>query len=116
MLCGIVLDLCVLQVQLDEVALADADEAARHRATERPHGVLHAVGETHRLLDDVEVDDDLRGVRARDRRRHVRGLRDFGDFLADDLLARRANRHDAARAGGGGVGVDGVAAGEADGR
>src|SRR4029079_15587063 len=102
--------LVVLEMQLDEVTLTNADEAAGDGASEGPHVVRHAVGETHRLLDDVDVDDDLRGVRARDRWRHVWRLGEHGDFLTDDLVARRTNGNDGATTGNGGVGADGVAA------
>ena len=49
----------VLQVELDRVALAHPDEAARHGAAEGPEGVVHAFGDRHFLLDDFEVDDHL---------------------------------------------------------
>jgi hypothetical protein len=35
----------IQQMELHEVALADADEAARHIAAERPEDILDAVGE-----------------------------------------------------------------------
>ena len=50
MLCGILLSGMVLQVELDRVALAHADEAAGHGAAESPERVGHALGD---LLVDL---------------------------------------------------------------
>ena len=51
----------LLQVELDRVALAHADEAAGHGAAEGPERVGHAFGNRHVLFDHVEFDDHLRG-------------------------------------------------------
>jgi hypothetical protein len=77
-------------------------------------GVVDAVGETHRLLDHVEVDDDLGGVRAGDRGGDVGCLGEHGDFLPDDLVARRAHGHGGVVAARRRVG-DAAAAGEREG-
>jgi hypothetical protein len=45
MLRGILLERMILQVELDRIALADADELAGHGAAESPERVLHAVGD-----------------------------------------------------------------------
>ncbi|KGS79764.1 hypothetical protein X947_4295 [Burkholderia pseudomallei MSHR7334] len=62
----------ILEMEFDRVALPHADEVAGHRAAEGPERVVHAVGDRQHFLDHFEIDDDLRRVAARDRRRHVR--------------------------------------------
>jgi len=62
----------VLEMKLDRVALAYADEAARHGAAKCPVRVGHAFGDRHFLLDHFQLDDHLGGMIAMDRRRHVR--------------------------------------------
>ena len=76
----------VLQRELDEVALADADEVPRHLAAERPEGVVDAVGEAHRLLDGLELDDHLRRMLAGDRCGHVGCGGEDRALLADQLI------------------------------
>ena len=73
------------QMKLHLIALADADEAARHVAAEGPKQILDAVRE---LLDDfahLEFDDHLRRVPALDRRRDQWRLREDGFFFAGDF-------------------------------
>ena len=70
----------VVEVKLDEVALAHADEGPGHVAAVGPEEVLDAVGEPLDDLADLEVDDDLGRVTARDRRRHVRRLGEDGEL------------------------------------
>ena len=87
MLCGIFDVGHVAQVELDRVALAHADEAARHGAAEGPEGVGDAFGDRHLLLDDVELDDHLRRRLAPGGGRH---LRRRGQHGLDRLALRRA--------------------------
>jgi hypothetical protein len=101
-------------VQLDPIAFTHANESAGHRAAEGPHGVVDAVGEPHRLLDHIEVDDDFGGMGARDRGGDVGRLGELRDFLSDDLIVRDAHRYGGVIAGRRRVG-DAVAAGERDG-
>ena len=61
-------------MELDRVALAHANETAGHRAAERPERVGHALGDFLVDFGDFEVDDDLRRMRAFDRRRNLGGL------------------------------------------
>ena len=63
----------VLQMELDRVALAHADEAAGHGAAEGPERVAHALGDLLLDLADFEFDDHLGRMSAVRRRRHVRG-------------------------------------------
>jgi hypothetical protein len=49
----------VLEMELDRVALAHADEAAGHRAAEGPERVLHALGDLTFDFLHFELDDDL---------------------------------------------------------
>ena len=49
----------VLQVELDRVALANADEAARDRATKGPERVARAFRDFHFEFTHLELDDDL---------------------------------------------------------
>ena len=54
----------VLEMELDRVALAHADEAAGHRAAEGPERVLHAFGDLACSTSlHFELDDDLGRVR-----------------------------------------------------
>ena len=76
----------ILQMELDGVALAHANEAARHGAAERPERVLHAFGNFEVDLFHFEIDDDFRGIVAVRRRRHFRRTRQ--DRL-DRLALRR---------------------------
>jgi hypothetical protein len=62
----------VVQVELDHVALADADERAGDAAAVGPEGVFDAVGQAAHDLEHLQVDDDARRILAVDRRRHVR--------------------------------------------
>jgi hypothetical protein len=68
------------------VALANADEAAGHRAAEGPERVGHAFGDRHVLLDHLELDDHLGRRLAVGRRRHVGRARQHG---ADRRSLRR---------------------------
>ena len=63
MLCGILLVGMILEVELDRVALAHADEAAGHGAAEGPERVGHALGDLLVDLVHLEIDDDLRRMR-----------------------------------------------------
>ena len=85
----------VPQMKLDEVAGANANEAAGNAATERPERVVDTVGVADDRLDHVQVDDDLGRVRSCDGRRREGGRGRRGDLFAADLaggrrLARRA--------------------------
>ena len=93
--------------ELHEVALAHADEVARHLAAEGPEGVVDAVGEAHGLLDALELDLDPGGVPAGDRGRHGGGEGDLGHLLADEL-GEGAHRHGSS-ATFGGAGLRGAA-------
>ena len=64
----------ILEMELDRVALAHADEAARHRAAESPERVSDAVGDRLVDFDHFELDDDLGRLFAIGRRRHHGGL------------------------------------------
>lgn len=77
---------------LDKVVLTDADEAARHIATERPEEILHAVGQALDHFVHFEFHKNLRGVFALDGRRHVGRLSEHGDFLAVDVRIRSLGR------------------------
>ena len=65
----------VLQVELDRVALAHADELAGHLAAEGPERVVDAVGDRHLDFLHLELDDDFRRLRARHRGRDLRRRR-----------------------------------------
>jgi hypothetical protein len=52
----------VLEVELDLVTLPHADEAARHRAAERPERVVDAVGDRQLLLLHLELHDHVIGA------------------------------------------------------
>jgi hypothetical protein len=62
----------VVQVELDDIALAYADERSRDAAAVGPEGVFDAVGQAADDLKHLEVDDDARRILAGDRRRHMR--------------------------------------------
>src|SRR5262245_16764961 len=66
----------VLEMELDGVALAHADEAAGHRAAEGPECVLHAGGDFTLHLAHLELDDDLGGRVAAGGRWHEGGTRE----------------------------------------
>ena len=86
--------------ELDEVALADADEAAGHITAEGPEEILHAIGQLLHHLAHFELHDDLGGVGAVEGRRHLWGLGQHGDFLADDAgLGSWANWFSGVRCG-----------------
>ena len=76
----------IVEMHLDLVALADADELAGHMAAEGPEGVADAVGEPPFELPHFEMHDDLRRVVAMDRRRDVRRVGQNGVLLADDRI------------------------------
>ena len=76
----------IVEMHLDLVALADADELAGHVAAEGPEGVADAVGEPSLELPDFQMHDDLGRVIAMDRRRHVRRVGQDRVLLADDRL------------------------------
>ncbi len=58
----------IVEMHLDLVALADADELAGHMAAEGPEGVADAVGEPSHDFPHFEMHDDLGGMVAMDRR------------------------------------------------
>ena len=62
----------ILEMELDRVALAHADEAAGNRAAECPERVGDAFGNRLFDFDHFEFDDHLRGLLAIGRRRHQR--------------------------------------------
>src|SRR6185503_12079214 len=71
--------------KLHQIALANADETSRNITTESPEQVVHAIGHA---LDDfahLKLDDDLRGVPALYRRRHVGSLSQHRHFFADGV-------------------------------
>ena len=76
----------IVEMQLDLVALADADELARHLAAEGPEGIADAVGEPAFDSLHFEMHDHLGRVVAMDRRRHIRRVGENGVFLADDRI------------------------------
>ena len=76
----------IVEMHLDEVALADADELARNMAAESPEGVADPIGEPPFELPHFEMDHDLGRVVAMDRRRHIRRVGENGVFLADDRI------------------------------
>ena len=86
MLCGILLFWMIVQMKLHEVAFANADETSRHIAAERPEHIFHAVGQFFHHFFYFEIHDDFGGVRAFDRRRHIRRLREHGVFFANDCV------------------------------
>src|ERR1017187_9965972 len=86
----------VLEMKLDEMAFANADERTRHFPAERPCRVLYAVREPKRLLDDLEIHDHPGRMRAGDRRRHIGRVREHRDLLSADVVARMAKLDDPA--------------------
>ena len=76
----------IVEMHLDLVALADADELAGHMAAEGPEGIAHAVGEPPFELPHFEMHDDLGRVVAMDRRRDVRRVGENRVLLADDRI------------------------------
>ena len=76
----------IVEMELDFVALADADELAGHVAAESPEGVTHAVGKPPLELADLQMDDDLGRVIAMDRRRNVRRVRQHRGLFAHDRI------------------------------
>ena len=76
----------VVEVELDEVALADADELARDLAAKGPERVANTVGDRHLDFRDLETDDHLRRVLPGDRRRHGRRVGQYGSLLALNRL------------------------------
>ena len=76
----------ILEMELDRVALAHADEAAGHGAAESPERVRHAVGDLLVDFDHFEFDDDLGRLLAIGGRRH---LRRTGEHRVHRLALRR---------------------------
>ena len=72
--------LVVVQVELDLVALANADESAGHMPAKGPEHIIHAVRQLPGDFLDFEVDHHFRCVLAGDRRRHVRRVRQHRRF------------------------------------
>src|SRR3954466_12233943 len=72
----------VVQVEFHQISLTNPDEASRDRAAERPKEILHPV---RKLLDhfaDLQRNNDLGGVFARDWGRHVRRVSDYRYFFS----------------------------------
>src|SRR3954466_15116438 len=59
-------------MELNHIALADANERAGHRAAIGPEGIFDAVGELADNFPYLEIYHDPGGKLARDWRRHVR--------------------------------------------
>jgi hypothetical protein len=70
--------------ELDEIALADANETSRHIAAERPEQIFHAIGHLLHHFAHFELHGDFRRVFACDWRRDMRRLREHGDFFAHE--------------------------------
>ena len=83
----------IVEMHLDLVALADANELARHMPAERPERIADAVGKPPFELPDFQMHHDLRRMLPVDRRRNVRRVGQSRVLLADNgivevILAR----------------------------
>jgi hypothetical protein len=109
----------ISEMELDEVALADADEKARHFAAERPKQIVHTIGHAFHDFAHFEIHDDFRRVFALDRRGHIRSHGEDGFLLADDLGIGALCSRSGQRGGGSGGRLgreEGSDRGKADGR
>ena len=76
----------VVEMHLDQIALAHADEFAGNLAAEGPERIADAIGQPAFDFLDLEMDDHLGRVLARDGRRNVGRVGEDGVFLADDFF------------------------------
>jgi len=75
----------VLKMELDIIALADADELAGDFSAEGPEGIADAIRQPAFDFLDLEIDDHLGGMGALNRRRNQRGVSQDGMLLALDF-------------------------------
>ena len=80
----------IVEVQLDDVALAHADETAGGIAAECPERVFDAVGKPLGDLAHLEIHDDLRRVTPADGRRNIRRWHEHGELDRQIRRKRRA--------------------------
>ena len=95
----------IVEMKLDLVAFADADEFARHMAAESPECVAHAVGKPPFDFPDLQMHDDLGRMIALDRRRNIWRIGQDRVFLANNrsvevLFARGAESGAGKQSGG----------------
>ena len=86
MLCGILVVGVIVEMHLDLVALADANELAWHMAAESPERIADAVGKPPFELPDFQMHDDLGRVIALDRRRDIWRVGQNRVLLADNRI------------------------------
>ena len=76
----------IVEMHLDQIALAHADEFAGNLAAESPEGIADAIGQPAFDFLDFEMDDHLGRVFPRDGRRNRGRVGQDGVFLADDFF------------------------------